>query len=810
MVARPGQYQASLNAGELAPAVWGRSDIKQFYSGASLMQNAEPVPQGGFAALPGTVETGYARGTLADIPAPATFAGLGPHAVPATIYQAAFASTQLVACVDVQGLGADIPVLGLLRLETTQDYTSWLPFGEPFSATSTVRTRRIAVPPGLGIPALAVRLRLFGVPPSAATFSLAGFICRTEVTLIPPAVREFAFTYSIEDAFTVVLTPFHADIWKGDQFVGAAQTPVTAAMLPTLSREQSLNTMILWHPDMAPWRIMRRDNGFDWSGDAAPFVNLPLVDYGGTYANIVPDAWRITIQWSSGPEGLILEVNVNGEDAVGVQLGVGPNWTAFAANLKTTIEALPSVQPGIDVTFSAPGGASYATLDINFGGANAGQRFAVTPRITNVTTAAAIASHIVLGDPGGEEIMSSLRGWPATGLFYQDRLVPAGFRSEPGAVLPSVSGEYFDLNTRIENSAGAVLFRLGTSGAERVQHLARSKHLMIFTNEAEYFVSDRAIVRGTPPNVPQSSRNGSAEGIRPVENDGGILYAGRSRSVIYAATYSDVSQSYESEPISLLASHLTSDVTAMDLQRSSRSTDASRLWVVRDGGAMSVGVLIRGQDVTAFTRFVTDGLVRDVCVDGGNVTWLLVERLVGGTPRILRERVSDAAVMHQERSFAYATPQTLVSGLASMEGAAVWAIADGYAQGPLTVTGGAITLLHGALSVTVGRWTPPRVRTLPLPRTVGERVVLQRPVRAHTVRAHLLGTTSLAIAANGRPARDVPLLRGGEVSDRPIPPYDGPVAVEGLFGWSDEGFVEFTQTRPGAFRIRSITVEARI
>ena len=44
MVARPGQYQASLNSGELAPAVWGRSDIKQFYSGASLMAGAEPVP----------------------------------------------------------------------------------------------------------------------------------------------------------------------------------------------------------------------------------------------------------------------------------------------------------------------------------------------------------------------------------------------------------------------------------------------------------------------------------------------------------------------------------------------------------------------------------------------------------------------------------------------------------------------------------------------------------------------------------------------------------------------------------------------
>lgn len=809
MVARPGQYQASLNAGELSPSVWGRSDIKQFYSGASLMVNAEPVPQGGFTGLPGTRETGRARGTLADLPTPATSTTLGPHAGPATIFQAAFAAPSLVTAVDVQGIGASIDVLGLVRLETTADNVSWMPFGQPFSATPTARTRRIAVAPGQGVMAVAVRLRLFGAPTGPATFSLAGFICRTEVTLIPPAARQFEHTYSVDDAFTVVLTPFNADIWKGDVFMAAAQTPVSAAMLPTLAREQRLNTMLLWHVDMAPWRIMRRDNEFDWSGDAVPFVNLPLVDYGGVYANVVEDGWRITIQWSSGPTGLILEINVNGEDMIGVTLAAGPDWTTFCAQLKAALEALPSVAPGVDVTFDAPGGASYATIDIGFGDANAGQRFALTPRITNVTTAAAIASHIVLGDPGGEAIMSLLRGWPATAIFYQGRLVPAGFKSEPGAVLPSVTEEYFDLNTKIENAAGAVLFRLDTGGAERVQHLARSKHLMIFTNEAEYFVSDRAIVRGTPPNVPQSSRNGIAPGIRPVENDGGILYVGKSRGIIYAATYSDVSQSYESEPISLLASHLTVDIAATALQRSSRSTDASRLWVVRDD-ATAVGVLIRGQDVTAFVRFVTDGHVREVCVDGANVTWLLVERMVGGSPQLLRERVSDDAIMHQERVLSFGVPTSVVTGLASMEGASVWVFADGYAEGPFTVTGGAITLPYPASQVVVGRWTPPRVRTLPVPRLVGERVVLQRPVRVHTVRLHLLGTTSIAVAANGRPARDVPLLRGGQPSDQPIQPTDGPFSVQGLFGWSDEGFVEITQLRPGRFQVRGLTVEARI
>lgn len=808
MVARPGQYQASLNAGELSPSVWGRSDIKQFYSGASLMLNVEPVPQGGFATMPGTIEAGRARGPLALIPPTGVFSAVGPHVAPATIFQASFAAIKL-DCVDVLGLTSTIPTPGLLRVEFSTDGVTWFPFGQPFSATTTPRNRRVALPPGQGVVAIAARLRLFGVPSGAVTFGLAGFQPLAEIGYKPEVARIFEHTYSVEDAFTIVLTPGHADIWKGDVFQTSVATPVSAAILPTLTREQSLNTMLLWHVDLMPFRILRRDNDYDWSGDSAPFVNLPLVDYGATYGNIVEDAWRITITWSAGPAGLILELDINGEQAQGVELATGPDWTNFAINLKAAIEALPSVAPGVDVTFALPGG-STATIDLSFGDGNAGKRFALVPRISNITTAASIASHLTLGDPGGEEIMSVTRGWPATGNLYQGRLDLAGFKSEPGAVLASVSGEIYDLNTLIENPAGALLFRLDSNGAERVQHLARSKHLMIFTNEAEYFVSDRAIVRGTPPNTPQSSRNGSAPGVRPVESDGGILYVGKSRSIIYTAAYSDVSQSYESDPISLLASHLNTQIKSTALQRSSLSTDASRFWIVRDDGQMTVGVMIRNQDVTAFVRFVTDGQVRDVCVDGGNVTWLLIERQVGVSRQIIRERVSPDAILHQERNFVFGAPTAIVTGLGSMEGAAVWAFADGYATGPFVVAAGAITLPEPATTVIVGRWTPFIADTLPIPRLIGERVVLQRPVRVHTVRVHLLGTTSIAIGANGRPPRDVALLRGGQASDQPIQPTSGPFSAQGLMGWSDDGIVRFTQVRPGRAHVRNLTVEARI
>jgi len=807
MVARPGQYQPSLNAGELAPNVWGRSDIKQNYSGASLMQNAEPVPQGGFAELPGTRETGRVRGPLALISLTGTTTTLGPHSAPATLVLWQFNETVLDA-VDLVGLSSSATLGGAVRLETSLDGVTWQPFGAPL-ITAAARTRRVAVAPGQGVRATSLRLRLTVAPGGATTFGLSSVALRRQTASLPPAAREFEHTYAVDDAFTIVFTAGNGDIWKGDQFMAAVSVPVTDAMLPRLGREQRLDTMLIFHPDLRTHRIMRRDSDTDWSSEPAPFDNIPQLDFGGSYGNVVSDVWSITISFSGDPVGLVLEVNVNGEDTVGITLGSGPNWSGFATSLLLALEALPSVRSGASVTAGA-GAGSYQTLSVVFGGENAGSRFSVTPRITNITTAAAVASHTTFGDPGGEDIMSTARGWPACGCFWQDRLYLAGFKAQSGAVDGSVTGEYFDLNTKIENVAAGVLFRIDTGGAERIEFMARSKHLLFFTGEAEYYVSDRAIQRGTPPNVPQSSRNGIAAGIRPVESENSLLYVGRSRSIIYAASYSDVTQSYESEPISLLASHLIKGVRSGALQRASESTDAARFWIARDDGLGVVGVLIRNQDVAAFVRFVTDGVVRETCVDGTNTTYLLVERQVGAERVLFRERVTADALMHQEQVFTFESPVSTVSSLGAYEGVAVWALLDGYFEGPFTVQDGAIALPEPATTVVIGRWTPPIVDTLPLPRLVGERTQLARPARVHTVRGHSQGSTSLAIGANGGLPRDVSFVRGGQASDQPVQPYNGAFERTGIAGWTQDGIVRFTQLRPGRFRVRNFTIEARV
>ena len=77
-----------------------------------------------------------------------------------------------------------------------------------------------------------------------------------------------------------------------------------------------------------------------------------------------------------------------------------------------------------------------------------------------------------------------------------------------------------------------------------------------------------------------------------------------------------------------------------------------------------------------------------------------------------------------------------------------------------------------------------------------------RPARVHTVTASLLDTESVAIGANGRPAKDVSLLRADDDVTLAPPLFNGQIEVAGLQGCVVGPSVVITQTRPGRLRIR--------
>ncbi|MGR6465445.1 hypothetical protein [Rhizobium sp. PAMB 3182] len=53
-----GPFKSSVNAGQISKSLWGKVNLKQYYSAAKEMTGVEAVPQSGFSLMPGTLYTG--------------------------------------------------------------------------------------------------------------------------------------------------------------------------------------------------------------------------------------------------------------------------------------------------------------------------------------------------------------------------------------------------------------------------------------------------------------------------------------------------------------------------------------------------------------------------------------------------------------------------------------------------------------------------------------------------------------------------------------------------------------------------------
>jgi hypothetical protein len=808
MVARPGTYQASNNAGELSPEEYGRTDLKQFYAGLKTALNVEPVPQGGSKLAMRTRHLGRVRRRLVAIGLSAVSLPSGTYSAPGQIATADLVPSP-VSAVTLVGWSATPAAAGVVaRVEYWA--AGWVPFAQPFSIGPTSGSITVALPPGQSVMTTNVRVTILALSVTA-TIAAQALEVKIERDNVGVA-RIRPFTFSLDQTYVAVLMDRHVDFYRDGVYVGASTMDGTEDQITTLDIQQRLDTMLMFHRDLVSQRILRDGSDTKWLLSDIPFDNIPQVDLGGNYNNQVADIWNLYIRFPggdsdySGGKNLSISLTVNGETTTPVQTAAPPDWTATSAADKAALEATSQVDTGITVTF-ASSGANAIALTVTFvGDGNLGKVNTLAAEVVNTAEAAATVAHTQVGDPGGEPLISNSAGYAQASVFYQDRLITGGFNSKRGAFLASITGEYFDLNTKVPAASGAVLANIDTDGAEQLQHIVRADYLLLFTSEGEYFISDRAIDRTKPPNVVDTGRRGSAADLPVVVADE-IIWASRDKTVLYGASYDAVSTRYVSNPISLLAPHIVNGMVDIAFQKPAGVTNAGRLWMPRADGSMTTGILLEGQDITAFVRWQTAGLVRSACVDGKNIPHLLVQRDVAGVPELHFERLEDGLLFDDTIEQDFSPAQQIITGLDIHEGAEVWADADGYVVGPMTVAGAQIDIGFVAANVKVGRWTPPRAESLPLPSEVAERIVVRRERRIHTVRVDLIDTTSIAVGANQQRPRNVALARVGD-DDAPQPPVSGEIVVAGIAGFTMEATAVITQTRPGRLAWRGFVLEA--
>ncbi|OEI83727.1 hypothetical protein BA060_07040 [Brucella sp. B13-0095] len=619
------------------------------------------------------------------------------------------------------------------------------------------------------------------------------------------AEKIIPFDASNGTSFDLVFAGANCQVWSATAPIASFSVSGLDGLTSELTYAQRLDTLLIFHENLRSKRIIYSNNG--WAVDDLPYQAIPNYDYGGNYENGIPAIWKIEFVGLETNTSIFV-LTISGQETQSITFVDDRN--AISTAVATAIGNLPNVNPGFDAIAVSPGEWSQnKVLKITFSGeGNEGDGWAVSGRVINKADAAIVAVKEQAGVSPGEPLISASRGWPQCGTFYNQRLLVGGFRSLPNAWMASKSADYFNFDERFTEANGPFLVPMDSAGGERIEAMVPSLNLLVFTSQAEYWIAERAISKTDAPNHVQSSRYGSKRGVPVVDNEGAAIWCHRNGSTLGELRYTDVEGNFVATDISLLASHLLTDVKDMAVRRSNASMDGNLHAIIRSDGQARLATILREQEVTAFTRMTTDGLFRATGKNGRNELSFITERSGGR----FFERFETGLLLDEAQDFTFGTPQASISGLSRFNGRNVWVIGDGNVFGPFLVSAGSVTLTIPVLKATVGTWKPPIVSTLPPPRDIGPNTVLKRKARIHSVHLSLLDSTSVAISVNGGRLQEVDLYRYGLLADVPelSQGVTGTIKIRNLRGYADAPYVTVSQLRPGRLNVRAITVEAAL
>lgn len=570
----------------------------------------------------------------------------------------------------------------------------------------------------------------------------------------PGAGKLIAFEFNTEQTYLLVVTNLKIEIYAGGHKEATITAPWTTAQIDQLAWTQSADTLLMVHPDVAPKKLVRGSGG-TWSlQDWTYFTNGNVIQQ--PYFKFAASGVTLT------PSGTTGSITLTASSAV------------FSA--------------GHDDTRLRVGGKEVLITDV-------GSPTVVTATVIQTLSGTAATIDWV------EQAFSSVRGYPATVAFHQDRLVIGGSRDMPNRLWFSKSGDLFNFDLGEGLDDEAIEFAILSDQVNAIRGMFSGRHLQIFTSGAEWMVTGDPL---TPAAVQirRQTRIGSVieRHIPPINVDGATLFVARNKQEIQEFLYTDLEQAYRSTDLALLSRHIIDAPVDMDYDQKRRL-----LFLVRGDGKFAALTIFRTEGVNAWTLHDTAGQVKSVAVVGDEV-YMLVLR----DGAYLIEQFDDALKLDSALSGAAGSPATVWGGLEHLEGRSVMCVADGLVQDPLTVTDGEITLEAAASSIEVGLSFTHIVEPLP-PSEMGA-AGGGRKIRMIEAIFRMQDTQALRLDV-GQGLADITLRDLEEtLLDEPPPLVSGDIKVRAL-GWQNDNtqsLWRIEQSVPLAFTLLSVTTQIKV
>lgn len=568
--------------------------------------------------------------------------------------------------------------------------------------------------------------------------------------------RLVSFEFNTEQVYLLVFTNLFVDAFRDGTKVASFATPWTEAQIKQIVWVQTADTLLVVHPDVKPKKITRTSD----------------------------TSWTVT------------------------------DWTFVEDNGRIFQPHHKFADDGVTLTASATTGTITLTASVDvFVAGHVGTHFRLENKeveitaYTSATQAQASVKETLAGTTATkdweEQSFSSVRGWPASITFHQDRMVIGGSRDLPHRLWLSKSSDLFnfDLGTGLDDEG--IEFAILSDQVNAIRAVFSGRHLQVFTSGAEWMVTGDPLTLGNVQ-LHRQTRIGSPtdKTVPPRDVDGATLFVPRVGSGLKEFLFTDVEQAYQATDLATLAQHLIEVPVDQDFDTANRL-----FFVVMENGDLATVTIFRSEQVTAWSLQQTAGAISSVALVG-DAPYFLVSRTGG----VYIEKLEGGLNVDSGLTGNSATPKTTWTGLDHLEGKTVTILADSAQQADKTVVSGAITLDEPATDVQIGLAYTHTVEPLP-PAILTARGSSQggriRPV-AITLRLQDTGVLRLD---TGRGFTNVPFKGfGNAVLDQPPQPFTGDKTVRAL-GWRKDGTVplwRIEQDTPLPFTLLSVTTEINI
>ena len=649
-------------------------------------------------------------------------------------------------------------------------------------------------------------------------------------------VRLVPFQFSVDDSYMLCFTHNRMYVIKsgvvqaningsGNNYL---TTTIGSSIVDDMCWTQSADTLIAVHPDLQPVRIQRTSDTA-WTATTITFDSIPK------YAFELDSHIHVgSVLSVSAVSGNVELTSTNTNHTTGTAQAGSSN----TITLKSASSSTNDIYVGMFIEITAGTGAGQTRLCEDYVGST--KVLEVHPAWTTAPNntsqyeissfkAAAVNQYInaqpqgrariveVLSDTkvravteypffstsnidagkweiehGYEDVWSASKGWPRSVSFHEGRLYFGGSKSRPSTIWGSKIGLFFDFVPNESLDDDAVEATLDTSDLNVITDIISSRDFQVFTTGGEFVVPQQ----GTEPITPLTftfknvSRNGIKPGTRVQSVESGSVFIQRQGKSLNEFVFTDVQLTYVTQRISLLSGHLLKGPQRIALRRASSTEEADLLLMTNtDDGSMAVFSMLRSQQITSPSEFLTDGHFIDVGVDVVNI-YCVTRRIFNGVTRYFVELFG----------YDYFTDCAFVGGAAASAsglphiGKALDVITDGVPQSDETVSGGGSVTFDRASTTAfeVGLPITVYIKTMPveIKLQTGSRVSFKK--RIVEIAAVLQNTQNLVV--NNQPVAfrllDNPLL------DDPEPTFTGIKRINGVLGYSREQAIEVSQNLP--------------